>query len=76
MANLTIRNLPKDLVERIKATAVRRGHSMEQEVRETLAARYASRDSVLERIGRRAADFPVIGDGEIANWIHSGRRND
>lgn len=75
MANLTIRNLPKDLVERIRAAAVRRGHSMEQEVRETLAARYPSRDSVVERIGRRTVGFPVIGDGEIASWIHSGRRN-
>ena len=76
MGTLTIRNLPDDLVGRIKAAAKRNGHSMEQEVREALAARYSSRDAIVERMRERAERMPPIAAGEIDRWIEVGREGE
>ncbi len=73
MATLTIRNLPEAVVVRLKEVARRRGHSMEQEVRELLEARYASRAEVLERIRDRWEHLPEISAEEIEAWRRKGR---
>ena len=73
MATLTIRNLPDDLVDRLKEAAARRSRSMEQEVRELLEARYAPRDEVLSRIEERWRRHPTASGDEIRRWIHEGR---
>ena len=73
MATLTIRNLPVDLVERIKARAGRQGRSMEQEVRDLLMDHYAARAAVLERMRERSAGLAAVTSEEVDRWIESER---
>jgi plasmid stability protein len=73
MATLTIRNLPDELVERLKQSAARRSHSMEQEVRELIEARYAPRIDVLARIEERWQRLPKASAEEIRSWVREGR---
>ncbi len=74
MATLTIRNLPKDLVERLKAAAARNKRSMEQEVRELLHQHYLRREDIFDRIRNRPKNFPSATAREIQKWIETGRR--
>jgi plasmid stability protein len=74
MATLTIRNLPKDLVERIKDVAARNGRSMESELRDFLLQRYVTRQQVLEEIRNRPPGFPSATAREIRRWIETGRK--
>lgn len=73
MATLTIRNLPDELVDRVKEAAARQGRSMEQEVRELLQKRYAEREELLARIEDRWRRYPPASAEEIASWIAEGR---
>ena len=73
MATLTIRNLSEDLVQRIKSTARNKGHSMEQEVRKLLEARYAKRAEVLARVRARWNNIPETHPDEIKGWREEGR---
>jgi plasmid stability protein len=73
VATLTIRNLPDDLVERVRVSASRHGRSMEQEVRELLQQRYAARQDVLSRLDERWRQHPQATAAEIAAWIAEGR---
>jgi plasmid stability protein len=73
MATLTIRSLSEELVERLKLAAARSGRSMEQEVRQLLEQRYASRGEVLQRIEERWQRLPKATAAEIAAWIAEGR---
>lgn len=73
MATLTIRNLSDDIVQRIKQSAYHQGHSMEQEVRELLEYRYASRKDILHRAKGRWEKLPSVDAEDIARWRHVGR---
>jgi plasmid stability protein len=73
MATLTIRNLPDDVVERIKNAAAQKGHSMEQEVRELLETRFQAKNEALRRIRERWKDLPETTPEEIERWIETGR---
>jgi len=75
MATLTIRNVPEDLVERIKDVAARNGRSMESELRDFLLQRYVTRQQVLEEIRNRPPGFPSATAREIRRWIEKGRRS-
>ena len=68
MATLTIRNLPEDVVDRLKASAQRKGLSMEQEVREILLKRYAARATVLDRVRNRWEKLPATSAEEVQTW--------
>jgi plasmid stability protein len=70
---VTIRRLPDDLLARIKAAAAAHGRSLEQELRESLAARYPSRDEVLGAIKERWADLPEVSTEDVDSWIETGR---
>lgn len=74
MATLTIRNLPDDLIERVKASAAHHGCSMEQELRDLLQSRYARRSEVLARIRSRWKDLPATEAQELVRWREEGRR--
>jgi len=74
MGTLTIRNLPDDLVGRVKASAASHGRSMEQELRDLLQTRYAPRSEVLRRIRSRWKDLPATDAQEVAAWREEGRR--
>lgn len=76
MPTLTIRNLPDDVVKRIKTLAATKGHSMEQEVRELLEIRYAPRCEVINCIRHRWPTLPETTSEEADGWRAVGRRND
>ena len=73
MPTLTIRNLPDDLIERLKAAAERSGRSMEEEVRELLRGKYAARAAIARRIRERWSELPVTSSGEARKWRDTGR---
>jgi plasmid stability protein len=75
MPTLTVRNVPESTVEALRTLARANGRSMEEELRQILAAKAADRLSVLHEIEesygaqqrRPAAD-------EVDAWIREGRR--
>lgn len=73
MASITIRNVPAEVVERLKAHAERHGRSMEQQVRELLRARYGGRSEVLLRVRSRWTKAEPPTPEEIADWRSQGR---
>lgn len=73
MATVTVRNLPEEVVDRIKRSAAVQGRSMEAELRELLTRRYSGRAEVLARIHERWEEGPKIGLDQIQEWIDQGR---
>jgi predicted transcriptional regulator len=73
MATLTIRNVPDELVERIKRLAEHKGISMEQEVRDLLQSRYVQRSAAIERIRQRSETLPVQAASQLQEWKEQGR---
>ena len=73
MSTITVRNLPDELVERIKAVAGKNGRSMEQEVRELLIHRYMPKDELLQRIRERWAKLDTPTADEVKVWTGTGR---
>ena len=73
MATLTIRNLPDDLIERLKTAAQRSGRSMEAEVRELLRRKYAARSAIARRIRERWSELPDTSSGEAKQWRDTRR---
>ncbi len=73
MATLTIRNVPDELVDRIKRLAGQKGVSMEQEIRDLLQSRYEKRSVVLERIRQRWETLPLQSAEPIQDWKAQGR---
>lgn len=75
MATLTIRNLEPDLVKRLKIRAKQNGRSMEQEAREILGQRLASRGEVLSEMRAYWSEIPnPPSASEVDGWIRQGRR--
>lgn len=74
MATLTIRNLPDDLVDRLKETAARHGRSMEQEVRLLLQTRYTERSELLGKVRGRWDDAVAPTPDEVQHWREIGRK--
>lgn len=73
MATLTIHHVPEAIIERLKAAAKRKGHSMAQEVRALLAARYAARTDITARIRQRWDTLPPTSGAEVRTWRQTGR---
>lgn len=73
MSTITIRNLPPEVLERLKARAILQGRSMEQEARDILTWRLASRDAVLDEAQARWSQFAPPSEGEVRDWIRSAR---
>jgi antitoxin FitA len=73
MANITIRNVPDELIQRIKHLAAQKGVSMEQEIRDLLQNRYQQRSVVLERIRQRWQSLPSQSADEVQDWKKQGR---
>jgi len=74
MGTLTIRSLPEEVIQRVKASAELHHHSMEQEIRELLQQRYGPRSEVLQRIRERWVRLPRTGSDEVDQWRQKGRR--
>ena len=75
MATLTIRNVPDEVVARLKKVAANKGHSMEQELRELLKTRYPTRAEVLDRVEQRWETLPPVSAEEIDQWIAEARNH-
>lgn len=73
MATITIRNVPDQLVERIKQLAEQKGISMEQEVRDLLQSRYMQRSAVIARIRQRWNTLPIEAASHLQDWKQQGR---
>lgn len=73
MGAITIRNLPDDLVDRLKEAAEAQNRSMEQEVRELLEQRYAPKGEVLSRVRDRWEELPETAPEEVDRWRKDGR---
>lgn len=73
MSTLTIRNLSEEVVAHIKEAAQAHGHSMEQEVRDSLIRRYGDRRAVLQRIRQRWPELPETQADEVRTWRDAGR---
>ena len=73
MATLTIRNLPEDLIDRLKASAKASNRSMEQEVRELLEARYQKKSQLLKSIRESWEELPETPAHKLENWRQEGR---
>ncbi len=72
MATITIRNVPDQLVDRIKRLAEQKGVSMEQEIRDLLQ-RYVQRGAAIDRICRRWETLPVQTASQLQDWKEQGR---
>lgn len=74
MAQVLVRNLPDDVVARLKARAARARHSLEQELRLILidAAR-AGREEVLADMDRIRAMTPNVPQTDSAELIREDR---
>jgi plasmid stability protein len=74
MAQVLVRNLPDDVVARLKARAARAGHSLEQELHKILidAAR-PGRDEVLAEMDRIRAMTPKGPQTNSAELIREDR---
>lgn len=73
MATITIRNVPDELVNRIKRLAEQKGISMEQEVRDLLQSRYVQRSEVIKRIRQRSRTLPPQEASQLQDWKEQGR---
>jgi hypothetical protein len=73
MANLTIHDLPDDLLQRIETVAATKGHTIEQEVLEMLEVRFAARSRIIQRIQERWKTLPTTSTDEIEHWRTLGR---
>jgi plasmid stability protein len=74
MAQVLVRNLPEDVVARLKARAARRRHSLEQELRHILtAAARSGREEVLADMDRIRALTPKVPQTDSAELIREDR---
>ena len=69
MATLTIRNVPEDVVARLKKVAANKGHSVEQELRELLRTRFPARAEALERVRENWKNLPPVSVENVDKWI-------
>lgn len=73
VATITIRNVPDEVVDRIKHLAGQKGVSMEQEIRDLLQCRYEQRGAVLDRIRQRWEALPIQSVEPMQDWKEQGR---
>ncbi len=74
MPTLTIRNLPPEVIERLKRRAKRHGNSMEQEARNILGEQLPSKEEVLAKIqeNRKKIKNPPSAE-DVNRWIAISR---
>jgi plasmid stability protein len=74
MATLTVRNLPDEVIERLKEIAARNRRSMEQEVRTILESVSLDRVSACRRIEQAWTDQsrPTTAE-EVDRWLALSR---
>ena len=73
MATLTIRNVPEDVVARLKKAAARKDRSMEQEVRELLKIRYLSKEAAIVSMQESWETMPPTPREQADKWLEDTR---
>jgi plasmid stability protein len=74
MAQVIVRNLPDDVVERLKTRAAQRRRSLEQELRDILTeAARPSREEILADLDRIRAMTPRVPQTDSAELIREER---
>ena len=73
MATLTIRNVPKDIIARLKRAAANNGRSMEQEVRELLKTRYPSKEAAIASMRESWKTVPLTPREHADRWLEDIR---
>jgi len=74
MAQVIVRNLPEDVVARLKARAASRRRSLEQELRDILSeAARPSREEILADFDRIRAMTPKVPQTDSAELIREER---
>jgi hypothetical protein len=73
MGTITIRNLPGDLIEKIKESAKRHNLSMEQEVREVLKNTYINKIEIIDLIINSWNDNFAPSPEEVEQWRNNRR---
>ena len=75
MPTLTIRNLTPEVMERLKERAKRNGRSMEQEAREILGQRLATRTELLFEMRSLWPEITAPPSAnDVDSWIEAGRK--
>lgn len=75
MPTITIRNLPEDVVRRLKDRARRNGRSMEQEARCILTDAVPDRQEAMRRIEAiRKRFLRQPSAGEVDEWVREARQ--
>lgn len=74
MPTITIRNVPDEVLKRLKALARSNNRSMEEELRVMICARVADRFSVLQQVWQSWSkqDRPTTSK-EVDRWIRESR---
>lgn len=75
MPSITIRNVPGEVIARLKQTAASHGRSMEEEVRRLLQHRFRSREDILAELPSRWAQRGRPRSDEVDGWIELGRQD-
>ena len=73
MPTLTIRNVPEDVVARLKRAAANNGRSMEQEVRELLNTRYPSKEAAIASMRESWKTMPPTPKEQVDKWLEDTR---
>jgi antitoxin FitA len=74
MSTITVRNIPEDVVQAIKALARANGLSMEQQVRMILKDQTLDRIAVMDHVHKLWGSFMEdITPAEIDDWVEEGR---
>ncbi len=73
MATLTIRNVPDEVVARVKKAAANKGHSMEQELRELLKTRYPSKEAAIASMRESWKTMPTTPRERADKWLEDTR---
>lgn len=75
MASITIRDLPKEVIEGLKQQARRHGRSMEAEVRELLTQQVLDRRLVMDIIEQRRPGLRrQTSAEEVDEWLRRTRQ--
>jgi len=73
MPTLTIPDIPEEVLARLSSSASHNGRSIEEEVRELISRRFATREEALRRVRSRWDTIPPTPPEMVQDWRQTGR---
>lgn len=73
MPTLTIPDIPEEVLARLSSAASHNGRSAEEEVRELISRRFATRGEALKRVRSRWDIIPTTPPELVQDWRRTGR---